>query len=184
MSSDGRLKYFFPGQVSVEYPKTCADLAGARYFALLTGGESADIASHVVGTSADPLSWAQCHGLTLVGAQPGIYAVFVAGAPSRASTLEDCHLSTTPGQLLDAVFADNVAYGKAREVLKKASAVGFGAHIEQTGCATYRVVVTGVPEPPAAQADFRSEATRSGFHVELVPAVRYPEVPADVEPIR
>ena len=184
VSSDGRLKYFFPGRMSVEYPKTCADLAGARYFALLTGGESADIASHVVGTSTDPLSWAQCPGLTLVGAQAGIYAVFVVGAPSRASTLDDCHISTTAGQLLDAVFADNVTYAAARDVLQKAAAVGFGAHIEQTTCATFRVVVTGVPEPAAAQADFRSEATRSGFRVEIVPAVRYPEVAADVPPIR
>jgi 4-amino-4-deoxy-L-arabinose transferase-like glycosyltransferase len=184
VSSDGRLKYFFPGQVSVEYPKTCADLAGTRYFALLTGGESADIAAHVVGTSADPLSWAQCPGLTLVGEQPGIYAVFVADTPSRASTLDDCHLSSTPGQLLDAVFLDNATYAAAQARLRKAAAVGFGGHIEQTGCATFRVVVTGVPEPPAAQADFRSEATRSGFAVKLVPAVRYPEVPADVPPIR
>ena len=182
VSSDGRLKYFFPGQVNVEYPKTCADLAGARYFALLTGGESADIAAHVVGTSADPLSWAQCPGLTLVGEQPGIYAVFVAGSPSRASTLDDCHLSATPGQLLDAVFIDNATYAAARDVLKRASAVGFGGHLEQTSCATFRVVVTGIPLPAAAQADFRSEATRSGFKVKIIPAVRYPEVAADVEP--
>ena len=186
VSSDGRLKYFFPGQVSVEYPKACTDLEGARYFALLTGGESADIAAHVVGTSADPLAWAQCQhpALTLVGEQPEIYAVFVVGEPSRASTLDDCHLSTTPGQLLDAIFADNVTYAAALDVLKKAEAVGFGAHIEQTTCSTFRVVVTGVPKPAAAQADFRSEATRSGLKVDLVPAVRYPEVAADVAPIR
>ncbi len=184
VSSDGRLKYFFPGQVSVEYPKSCADLVGARYFALLTGGESADIAAHVVGTSADPLSWAQCPRLTLVGAQPGIYAVFVTGEPSHASTLDDCHISATAGQLLDGVFADNATYAAARDVVNKAAAVGFGAHIEQTACATFRVVVTGIPEPAAAQADFRREATRSGFRIDIVPAVRYPEVAADVEPIR
>ncbi len=184
VTGDGRLKYFFPGQVSVEYPKSCADVADARYFALLTGGESADIAAHVVGTSADPLSWSQCPGLTLVGEQPEIYAVFVNGTPTRASTLDDCHISTTPGQLLDAVFAADVSYTDGREVLKKAAAVGFGAHIEQTGCSTFRVVVTGVPKPAAAQADFRSEATRSGFDVQIVPAVRYPEVTATVEPIR
>ncbi len=184
VSSDGRLKYFFPGQVNVEYPKTCADVAGARYFALLTGGESADIAAHVVGSSADPLSWGQCPGLTLVGEQPGIYAVFVTGTPSRASTLDDCHLSSTPGQLLDAVFLDNTTYAAARARLKEVAAVGFGGHLEQTGCATFRVVVAGVPKPVAAQADFRSEATRSGFRVKLVPAVRYPEVPADVAAIR
>jgi hypothetical protein len=184
VSSDGRLKYFFPGRVSVEYPKSCADLSGARYFALLTGGESADIASRVIGTSADPLAWAQCPGLTLVGEQPGIYAVFVAGKPSRAPTLDDCHISTSPGQLLDALFAHDVTYAKARDVARRAAAVGFGTHIEQTGCATFRVVVTGVPEPTAAQADFRGEARRSGFSVQIVPALRYPEVAPDVPPIR
>ncbi len=186
VSSDGRLKYFFPGQVSVEYPKTCADLTGARYFALLTGGESADIAAHIVGTSADPLSWAQCSRpqLTLVGEQPGIYAVFVIGTPAQASTLDDCHIATVQGQLLDGVFADNVTYAEARAVRAKAAEVGFGPQIEQTACATFRVVVTGIPEPAAAQADFRREATRSGFHIQIVPAVRYPEVPTDVEPIR
>ena len=105
------------------------------------------------------------------------------GSPSRASTLDDCHLSATPGQLLDAVFLDNATYAAARDVLKKASAVGFGGHLEQTSCATFRVVVTGIPLPAAAQADFRSEATRSGFRIKLVQAVRYPEVPADVAPI-
>ncbi len=184
VSSDGRLKYFFPGRVSVEYPKTCADLAGARYFALLTGGESADIAAHVIGTSADPLSWAQCPNLTLVGAQPGIYAVFVIGTPSVASTLGDCHISTTAGQLLDAVFVDDVGYAAARDVLKRVGAAGFRARIEQTTCAGFRVVVPGIPKSAGARADFRGEAKHRGFRVELVPAVRYPEVAADIEPIR
>jgi len=184
VSSDGRLKYFFPGRVSVEYAGACSDLSSARYFALLTGGESADIAAHLTHTSADPLAWVQCvhPHVTLVGEQPGIYAVYVIGAPpARASTLDDCHLSATPGQLLDAVFVDNTSYAEAREVQKRAAAVGFGAaHIEQTGCDKFRVVVTGVPTATSAQADFRNESTRAGFHVKLIPPLRYPEVPDDV----
>jgi hypothetical protein len=186
VTSDGRLKYFFPGRVSIEYAGACSDLVGARYFALLTGGESADIAAHVTNTSADPLAWTQCvhPRATLIGEQPGIYAVYVIGGPpARPSTLDDCHLSTAAGQLLDAVFADGVSYAEARHARERAAAVGFGAHIEQTGCDSFRVVVTGVPTAAAAQADFRNESTRAGFHVKLVPALRYPEVPDDVAPV-
>ena len=90
--------------------------------------------------------------------------------------------------LLDAalvriVFVDNASYATAREVRTRAAAVGFGARIEQTTCNTFRVVVTGIPEPAASQADFRGEATRAGFHVAIVPAVRYPEVQPDVTPV-
>jgi hypothetical protein len=44
------------------------------------------------------------------------------------------------------------------------------------------VLITGLPSTPAGQADFRHEAEVTGFPVEFVPAVRHPEVPADVAP--
>jgi 4-amino-4-deoxy-L-arabinose transferase-like glycosyltransferase len=186
VSADSRLTYFFPGQVDVQYPSACADLAHARVVVLLTGGESADIATHIVGTSADPLAWTQCAAprLTLIGEQPGIYAVFVTGTPTRPSTLDDCHIATTPGTLVDAVFGQNLTYAEARDIRSRAAAVGFGARIEQIACARFRVVVTGIPEPAPAQADFRGEATRSGFHITFRPALRYPEVAPDVKPMR
>jgi hypothetical protein len=185
VSGDGRLTYFFPGRVEVEYPRSCEELTSYRYFALLTGGESAQIAQQLVGAPSDPLAWTQCKSpaLHMVGFQDGIWAAFVVGAPTRASTADDCHVVQQPGSLFDAVFADEVDYATARDVQARAAAVGFGAaHVERTSCAAYRVVVSGIPEARAAQADFRREATGAGFRVGIVPAVRYPEVPADVAP--
>jgi hypothetical protein len=183
VSNDARLTYFFPGRVLVTYPSSCSSLGDASYFALLTGGESLDFA-RLANSPTNPLAWLQCRRprVTLVGAQEGIYASFVVGRrPARAPTLSDCHLSSTPGQLDDAVFAADVDYATARDVVERAGKVGFQhIHIEQTACSSFRVVITGLPTTAAGQADFRHEAESTGFHVMFVPAVRYPEVPADV----
>ena len=55
---------------------------------------------------------------------------------------------------------------------------------ERTGCSTFRVVVTGIPETPSVQDDFRQQVESVGLTVEFVPAVRYPEVSADVPAVR
>jgi len=183
VSGDGRLNYFFPDRVEVGYPHTCSSLRGFRYFAILTGGESAQIANQFYGASSNPLSWAQCTSprLHMVGFQPGIWAAFVIGPPSRASTPDDCHITTTQGSLLDAVFVQDASYAVAKDVRARAVAVGFkDARIEQTACEAFRVVNTGIPEPKAAQADFLHESTATGFHVVIQSAVRYPEVEPEV----
>jgi hypothetical protein len=183
VSGDGRLMYFFPDRVEVGYPHTCSSLHGFRYFAILTGGESAEIAKQYYGESSNPLSWAQCMSprLQMVGFQPGIWAAFVIGPPARASTPDDCHITTALGSLLDAVFVHDVPYTVAKDVRARAVAVGFkDARIEQTACDAFRVVNTGIPEPKAAQADFLRETTATGFHVVIQAAVRYPEVDPEV----
>ena len=44
-------------------------------------------------------------------------------------------------------------------------------------------MVTGVPEDEKVKVEFAQQAERVGLPVEYEPAVRYPEVPADVAPV-
>jgi hypothetical protein len=186
VSSDGRLPYFFPGRVDVVYARTCAELEGARFFSFLASGESLELAQ-LQQQPTDTLGWLQCARpeVQLVGEQPGIYAAFVVGGPpARAPTEGDCHIAATPGQLLDAVFGRDLAYADASQLATRALQVGFqGARIERTGCSTFRVVVTGIPEDPAVQAEFRREVEGVGLQVEYEPASRYPEVAAGIPPV-
>jgi hypothetical protein len=186
VTSDGRLSYFFPGRVDVRYATTCGELESTRFFSFLTAGESR-VLGQQEGQPLDPLGWEQCTSprVQMVGEQPGIYAAFVVGAPpARAPTPTDCHISAAPGQLLDAVFGDGLTYAAARALVGRALAAGFdGARIERTNCSTFRVVVTGIPDDANVQADFRAETARVGFDVSYAPALRYPEVAADVAPV-
>jgi Glycosyltransferase family 87 len=186
VTSDGRLSYFFPGRVDVRYARTCGELEGARFFSFLSSGESLKLAQ-LGSQPTDPLGWLQCARphLELVGQQPGIYAAFVVGGPpARAPTLADCHIAATEGQLTDAVFGNELTYAQASALVTRALGVGFeGSRIERTGCSTFRVLVTGVPDDPKVRADFREQAARVGFDVTYEPAVRYPEVPAGVSPV-
>ncbi len=59
VSSDGRLLYFFPGRVEVGYARTCGELDGARFFSLLSSGESLEFAE-LERQPTDPISWIQC----------------------------------------------------------------------------------------------------------------------------
>jgi len=183
VTSDGRLSYFFPGRVDVRYATTCGELDSARFFSFLTAGESR-VLGQQEGQPLDPLGWQQCAHppVRMVGEQPGIYAAFVVGAPpARTPTPTDCHISAAPGQLLDAVFGDGLTYSAAQALASRALAAGFdGARIERTNCSTFRVVVTGIPDDAKVQADFRAETARVGFQVSYAPALRYPEVAADI----
>ena len=186
VSSDGRLTYFFPGQVEVRYARACSELDGARFFSFLSAGESLEFAE-LERQPTDPLSWLQCTepSVELVGEQAGIYAAFVVGGPpARVSTADDCHITSTTGQLLDAVFGRDLSYSQASTLLARALEVGFvGTRIERTGCSTFRVVVTGIPADAAVQADFARQAEGVGLPVGYEAAMRYPEVPADIAPV-
>jgi hypothetical protein len=122
----------------------------------------------------------------MVGQQQGIYAAFVVGTrPARPPTPADCHLSSTPGQGVDAVFGDGLTYPAAKSLLARALSVGFqGTRLEQTACSTFRVVDPGFPDRRGAQRDFRREAAGVGLAVAFAPATRYPDVPADVAAVR
>ncbi len=186
VSSDGRLTYFFPGQVEVAYARSCGELEGARFFSFLSSGESLEFAE-LAQQPTEPLGWLQCASppVTLVGEHEGIYAAFVVGTePARPPTPEDCRIASTPGQLLDAVFGRELTYPQATSLLARALGVGFeGTRIERTGCSTFRVVVTGVPEDASVKAEFAQQAERVGLPVEYEAAMRFPEVRPDVAPV-
>jgi 4-amino-4-deoxy-L-arabinose transferase-like glycosyltransferase len=185
-SNDGRLSYFFPGRVEVIDPTSCSVLHGAHYFALLVTGEAAEPVRPRASTH--PLSWLQCREprLQLVRQQAGAFTLFTVGRePRRPPTLADCGIAPYPGQMYDAVFADRVDYATARAVRKQAKEAGFQhVRIEQIECSAFRVLNTGLATTAAGQADFRHEAESAGFDVSFVPAVRFPEVPADVSAMR
>ncbi len=184
VSSNGRLAYFFPGRVTFGYPATCAELSGARFFSFLTSGESLEFAERA-GQPTDPLAWLQCASepLTLVSEQQGIYEAFVVGdPPARMPAPGECRVAATPGVLTDAIFADGLTYSAAKELRDRAFAIGYtgGLRLERTGCSTFRLVVTGVPDDPEIRDDFRRQALENGFAIEYAPGLRYPEVPSDV----
>jgi hypothetical protein len=183
VSSNGRLAFFFPGRVDVAYPTSCSQLAGSRFFSILTSGESSEFARQA-GQPTDPLSWLQCSHphVELVGYQSGIYAAFVVNhAPARPPTAADCHITSTPGHLWDAVFGQNLSYLKAEALRDHALATGFqGTTLEQTGCSAFRVLVKGLPASRSVRVDFRREAASVGLTVAYRPAVRYPGISSDV----
>jgi hypothetical protein len=186
VSSDGRLQYFFPGQVEVYYARTCGELEGARFFSFLTSGESLEFAE-LSQQPTDPIAWIQCGSPrpTLVGEQAGIYAAFTVGEPARPPSAADCRIAAGPGQMLDAVFGKDLTYEQATELVTRALAVGFvGTHIERTNCSTFRVVVTGVPEDASVKREFREQVRRVGLNVTYEAAARFPEVPAGIPPVQ
>jgi hypothetical protein len=186
VSSDGRLTFFFPGQVDVGYAKTCSALEGVRFFSFLASGESLEFAE-LQQQPTDPLGWIQCErpSVELVGEHAGIYAAFVVGGPpARAPTPEDCRITGAPGNLLDAVFGRDLSYAEAVALQARALEVGFvGTRIERIGCSTFRVVVTGIPDDATVQEEFAEQAKGVGLPVEYEVAVRYPEVAADISPV-
>lgn len=186
VSSDGRLQYFFPGRVGIAYASRCGELDGARFFSYLTAGESLEFA-RLQAQPTDPLGWLQCARprVELVGEHAGIYEAFVVGRPpARTPTAADCGIAGTPGEKLDAVFGRDLSYGQARELLRRALAVGFtGTRIERTGCSLFRVVVTGIPPDAGVRAEFAREVEGVGLGVEYTPAVRFPEASPDVSPV-
>lgn len=186
VSSNGRLAYFFPGRVEFGYARTCGELEGARFFSYLTAGESLEFATRE-GQPTEPLAWVQCAQphVTLVGEQLGIYAAFVVGRPpARPPAPEDCRITASAGQLVDAVFGDGLSYGDAKALRGRAETVGFqGVKIERTGCSTFRVVVSGVPAQASVQDELRREVESVELEVTFAEAVRYPEVPGDIAPV-
>ena len=183
-TNDPRLPYFFPGRADLLDAGRCSELEGSRYFAL---GLDRDGLRTVVPSRgvAEPLAWLQCRGPALrpVVELHGLHAGFVVGAGgSEPADPAACGIASSPGELHDAVFVDDVDYATARTVARRASRVFQHVRVERTGCATFRVLITGLPETPEGQADFRHEADVTGFRVSFVPAIRFPEVPADVPP--
>jgi hypothetical protein len=86
---------------------------------------------------------------------------------------------------VDGVFGDGLSYADAVTLVRKALASGFaGTRIERTGCSSFRVVVTGIPEDDKVQKEFRRETASVGLPVEFAPGERYPEVSVDIPAVR
>ncbi len=182
ISSDGRLRFFFPGHVTNVFPTSCEQTAPFRSFVLLLDQESSALVQ-AAGGSPDPLAWQQCKRprLTEVASRPGVFAAFAIGnAPAGQ---ENCAISPTTGSEYDAVFGEGLPYERASALWKRAVAVGFAsARVEQTACNTFRVVVHGVP---TRSNGIVAEARGAGFlGVRIVPAVDYYAVPGDLTPMR
>jgi hypothetical protein len=186
ITGDSRMSYFFPSRVDVRYARTCSELEGARFFSFNTSGESVVLAQ-LEGQPLEPLGWIQCESprLELVGEQPGIYAAFVIGGPpARQPAAEECHVTAVSGQLMDGVFGSDLRYEDASVLQMRALEVGFaGTRIERTGCSSFRVVVTGIPDDPSVQAEFRRQVEGVGLQVSYEPATRYPEVAGGIAPV-
>jgi hypothetical protein len=79
VTADGRFGFFFPGRVTRVAPAACAQLRGARAFALVVPTR----ASHQLstGTPTDPAFWAACRAprTRLVARVAGSYAIFAVG---------------------------------------------------------------------------------------------------------
>lgn len=188
VSSNGRLSYFFPGRVEFAYARSCSELEGARFFSFLASGESFEFAQQA-GQPLEPLGWLQCERprLTLVSEHEGIYAAYVVGGPpARTPEPEDCRIAPSRGQDVDAVFGDGLTYGEAKALRGRMFGIGYtgGLRLERTGCSTFRVVVTGLPDDAAFQGRFRRDARKLGFDVSYAPGTRYPEVPPDVSAVQ
>ena len=188
VTSDGRLSFFFPGQVEVVYARTCAALEGARFFSFLSSGESLEFAE-LSQQPTDALGWIQCTSpsVELVGEQAGIYAAFVVGGPpARAPAPEDCRVAAMPAEGTDAVLGHGLTLPAAKELHARAFATGYtgGLKLERTGCSTFRVVISGIPDDPRVEEEFRRQVVESGFELAYADAVRYPEVSPDVVAVR
>jgi hypothetical protein len=84
VSEDGRLRYVFPGQVQIAFPRDCSELDGARAFVLLLD-DPAQFVIRATGGTPDPRVWERCTSppLERIGARAGSYVVFRVGKDRR-----------------------------------------------------------------------------------------------------
>jgi hypothetical protein len=81
VAEDGRLRFVFPDQIEIAYPRVCGELAGARAFVLLLD-EPAQFVIRANGGTTDPRAWERCTSppLQALGARRGGYVVFLVGS--------------------------------------------------------------------------------------------------------
>ena len=142
LTFDQRLRFYYLTQIDFQAPTSCPQLHGHRLFVLLESDE----VRQLYGRRADSAFWESCPTrLTKVDERPGAYAIFVNGA-LRPSTGGCGATAVTPGLAVE--FGPSYrTEGEAKTAL--ASVVGLGfveARVEQAGCASYRVVETGIPD--------------------------------------
>lgn len=145
-SEDARVGFFYPGQVTYDYPHDCADLGGFDEFVQLYSNESVTQAQRAFTTFADAQA---CPSLHLVG-QESSYAVFTVGKPHVPPLPSACAANALPPGIA-AVFARAASPGPVQAVAAAAHKYGFvQVVVERTGCETYLAVESGLTQQQAA----------------------------------
>jgi hypothetical protein len=77
ITPEGRLRFFFPGQVAQTYPRDCGDLSAYDIFILPRGSSAEEYFATEVGVPGTVEYWSSCRSplLTLVS-QTDAYAIF------------------------------------------------------------------------------------------------------------
>jgi hypothetical protein len=141
VTADGRLRFYYPHQVVLEAPESCAQLtAPATTLVILESDEE----RAVYGDRAGVRYWQSCRRptATLVAERPGAFALFTTA--HVAAALDGCGANPTAG--LSVEFGRFSTATAANRLLRRARLVGFiQARVERLGCSLYRVVEIGVP---------------------------------------
>ena len=164
LTYDARLRFFYADQIDSEAPQSCSQLAGHRIFVLLEDDEIRE----QFGKPAESAFWEACPHVTLtkIDEHPGAFAVFVVGTPS--SSTGGCGSAPPADQGLAVEFGRFKTAAEADALQKHLAGVGFvQAKVEQLGCASYRVVETGVPSQAVGQS-IVAEAKSAGIKASLV----------------
>jgi hypothetical protein len=101
----------------------------------------------IYGSRASPAFWKACHGqsLTLVAERPGAYAVFVNGRLRQI--VGGCGAPPAVARLGVEFGPHYRTATQANAALKGVVGLGFvQAHVDQVGCANYRILETGVTD--------------------------------------
>jgi hypothetical protein len=122
----------------------------------------------IYGSRASPGFWRACQGrpLVLVAERPGAYAVFVNG-PLR-QTVGGCGAPAPVSQLAVEFGSHYRTATQATTALKRVTGLGFvQAHVDDVGCANYRIVETGVTDAAVGNSVI-SEARKAHLDARLV----------------
>jgi hypothetical protein len=141
-TTDGRLRFLYLDRALLSTADTCEGVRGHRALLILESDEM----RAALGEKATAGYWAGCASpkLTLVSERPGAFALFVSG-PVRQAGSGTCNSPpATPGLAIE--FGRVTTAAAAAALLGAVTKVGFvQAKVEQLGCASYRVVETGIP---------------------------------------
>ena len=164
LSYDQRLRFYYLPQLDFEPPQACKQLRAHRIFVLLESDEVRTI----YGIRASPAFWRACQGppLVLVAERPGAYAVFVNGRLRQ--TVGGCGAPEPVRQLAVEFGMHYRTAAQATTALKRVTSLGFvQAHIDEVGCANYRIVETGVTDEAVGRSVI-SEARSAHLDARLV----------------
>jgi len=164
LSYDQRLRFFYLPQLDFEAPQSCDQLRAHQIFVLVESDEVRTI----YGKRASPAFWKACRGqsLTLVAERPGAYAVFVNGRLRQ--TAGGCGAPAPVAQLGVEFGPHYQTAAQANIALKGVVNLGFvQAHVDQVGCANYRIIETGVTDATVGNSII-SEARSAHLQARLV----------------